>query len=198
MNLVRVFRWRMVLFLGFLMVSPVAAENLGEGPDVRAGDFPLDIATPPAPNFDPVPPAAFLDRISEIADWIVARSDYPPGIAPPVIVLMPRATLNYVFYSQMVGGYQGQDCINSLYLPHVLLLADDLADTDCSDTLVHEMVHHFQFVTGRAFRCTAEAEREAYELQAEWTRETGVGVLPSSLFLRRLTCDNPHEWGSNR
>jgi hypothetical protein len=94
MNLVRVFRWRMVLFLGLLMVSPVAAENLGEGPDVRAGDFPLDIATPPAPNFDPVPPAAFLDRISEIADWIVARSDYPPGIAPPVIVLMPRATLN--------------------------------------------------------------------------------------------------------
>ena len=165
---------------------------------MRAEDFPLDIATLPGPNFDPVPPAKFLRRIAEITDWIVARSDYPPGLAPPAIVLMPRATLNYVFYSQMVGGYQGQDYINSLYLPHVLLLADDLADTECSDTLVHEMVHHFQFVTGRSFRCTAEAEREAYEMQAEWTRETGVGVLPSPLLLRRLTCDNPHEWGLSR
>jgi hypothetical protein len=182
------------LLASVLLATPAAADTLSL-PDVRAEDFPLDIATPPGPNFDPVPPDRFLQRIAEISDWIVAHSDYPPGLAPPVTVLLPRATLNYVFYSQMVGGYRGQDCINALYLPHVLLLADDLAETECSDTLVHELVHHFQFVTGRAFRCTAEAEREAYELQAQWTRETGVGMLPSPLFLRRLTCDNPHEWG---
>ena len=85
-------------------------------------------------------------------------------------------TLNYIYYSQIVDGYQGQDCINALYVPHFVLLANDFAVADCSDTLVHELVHHFQFVTGAAFRCAAEAEREAYEIQAQWTRETGVGV----------------------
>ena len=160
----------------------------------RAEDFPLDVATPPADGFDPVPPAAFIAQAEEAAAWIVAHSDYGP-VPLPAFVKVPRATLSYVFYSQMVGGWQGQDCINALYVPHLILLAEDFDAGTCSDTLVHELVHHFQFVTGRAFRCTAEAEREAYALQAEWTRQTGVGVLPSPLFLRRLTCDNPHDWG---
>ncbi len=181
--------------MGLFAAMPAVAGTQFDGPDVYAEDFPLDIETPPGPKFDPVPPDAFVEKLVEIARWIAARTDYPQGIAPPAIVLVPRATLNYVFYSQMVGGYQGQTCINAVYLPHVLMLAEDLKDTDCSDTLVHEMVHHFQFVTGRAFRCTAEAEREAYELQADWSHETGVGQPPSRLFMRRLTCDNPHEWG---
>jgi hypothetical protein len=160
-----------------------------------AEDFPLDIATPPSAGFDPVPPDAFLKQAREIADWIVARTAYPPDIPLPAFVLLPRASLNYIFYSQLVGGYQGQDCINALYLPHLMLLAEDFDVTSCSDTLVHEMVHHFQFITEKPFRCTAEAEYEAYHLQSLWTEETGIGIPPSQLFMRRLTCDNPHEWG---
>lgn len=177
---------------------PAAGDPFANGLELRADDFPLDIATPPARGFDPLPPESFLDSVAGIVDWIAARSDYPPDLPLPAFVLLPRATLNYVFFSQMVGGYQGQDCINALYLPHVILLAEDFELSICSDTLVHEMVHHFQFVTGRVFRCTAEAELEAYLLQAEWSRETGVGILPSPLFMRRLTCDNPHEWGLKR
>ena len=160
-----------------------------------AEDFPLDIATPPGPGFDPVPPVACLAQAKAIAAWIVARTDYPADIALPAFALMPRATLNYIFYAQRVGGYQGQDCIIALYVPHLMLLAEDFEIASCSDSLVHELVHHFQFVTGKPFRCTAEAEREAFLLQAAWTAETGVGVAPSSLFMRGLTCDNPHEWG---
>ena len=162
--------------------------------EVIPEDFPLDIATPPGRGFDPLPPDGFLREAQAIADWIVASSRYSEKVSLPAFVLLPRATINYIFYSQMVGGYQGQDCINALYVPHIMLLADDFEIADCSDTLVHELVHHFQFVNGAAFRCTAEAEREAYELQAQWTRETGVGLPPSPLLLRRLTCDNPHDW----
>ena len=174
------------------------AAVLAAGPllaqDVIPEDFPLDIATPPARGFNPVPPDDFLQEAQTIADWIVANSRYSEKVSLPAFVLLPRATINYIFYSQMVGGYQGQDCINALYVPHIMLLAEDFELAECSDTLVHELVHHFQFVTGTAFRCTAEAEREAYELQAQRSRETGVGVPPSPLFLRRLTCDNPHDW----
>ena len=177
-----------LLCAGALAAGPAAAQG------TVAEDFPLDIATPPGRGFDPVPPDSFLREVEALADWITANSRYTTKVPLPAFVVLPRATLNYIFYSQMVGGYQGQDCINALYVPHILLLAEDLDVTDCSDTLVHELVHHFQFVTGAAFRCTAEAEREAYEIQAQWTRETGVGTLPSPLFLRRLTCDNPHDW----
>lgn len=162
--------------------------------DVVAGDFPLDIATPPTPGFDPVPPEDFLHEAAAMVDWIVANSRYTEAVSLPAFVMLPRATLNYIFYSQMVGGYQGQDCVNAIYVPHIMLLADDFERAACSDILVHELVHHFQFITRVPFRCTAESEREAYEIQAKWTRETGVGVLPSPLFLRRLTCDNPHDW----
>lgn len=181
----------------------MAAVLLGLTPALRADvysldqpdGFPLDIVSPAGPNFDPEPPEAFLETVTEIVAWIAARSDYATDIALPAFIVLPRATLNYLFYSQMVGGFKGQDCINALYLPHVILLAEDFEITTCSDILVHELVHHFQFVTGKSFRCTAEAELEAYLLQAIWSAETGVGVPPSPLFLRRLTCDNPHEWG---
>ena len=186
-------RRRAALICGLCLAAWTAsADPHGQ---LAAEDFPLDIATPPAAGFDPVPPDAFLDQAHEIAAWIVARSDYPPDIPLPAFALLPRATLNYVFFSQLVGGYQGQDCINAIYVPHLILLAEDFEITACSDTLVHEMVHHFQFITGKSFRCTAEAEYEAYHLQGLWTAETGIGIAPSPLFMRRLTCDNPHEWG---
>lgn len=171
-----------------LLAGPAPAQ------DVVAGDFPLDIATPPARGFDPVPPLDFLREAEAMVDWIVANSRYTDEVSLPAFVMLPRATLNYIFYSQLVGGYQGQDCVNAIYVPHIILLAEDFELAACSDILVHELVHHFQFITRVPFRCTAESEREAYEIQAKWTRETGVGVLPSPLFLRRLTCDNPHDW----
>lgn len=96
----------------------------------------------------------------------------------------------------MGGGGQGRDCLTALHVPRLMLLAEDLDASACSDTLVHAMVHHFQFITGKPFRRTAEAEREAYALPALWSARTGVGTPPSPLFLRRLTCDNPHEWGN--
>ncbi len=185
-------RFPTICALLVLLFSAQAAPNDAGG--ALPGDFALDIATPPPAGFDPQPPASFLAAAGEIADWIVAHSDYDRTVPLPAFVRLPRATLNCIFYSQMVGGYQGQDCINALYVPHILLLADDFDETACSDTLVHEMVHHFQFITGKPFRCTAEAEREAYALQALWSAETGVGLPPSPLFLRRLTCDNPHDW----
>lgn len=147
----------------------------GEGTITEAA--PIDIATPPAPRFDPMPPEEFPQLVTEIADWIVAHSDYAARLPLPAFLQLPRLTLNDIFHSQMVGGWKGQDCINALHVPH-LLLAEDLDTSACSDTLVHEMVHHFQFVTGWPFRCTPEAERDAYTLQALWSAQTGACTPP--------------------
>jgi hypothetical protein len=110
----------------------------------------------------------------------------------PLFVKLPRNTLNYMYYSQTVGGYQGQGCINALYMAHIIFLAEDFDVAEGADTLVHELVHHFEFVSERPLRCSAEAEREAYEIQARWAEQTGQGVPPHPLFLTRLTGGGPH------
>lgn len=146
-------------------------------------------------GFRPEPPRELLERAAEIAAWIITNSDYERLERMPSFVILPRATINYIIFNQIDDGYTGQDCIRALYLPHVVLLADDFDLSTCSDTLVHELVHHFQFEGGRQFRCDAEAELEAYEMQMLWVRQTGDGDMPSPLFLRRLTCENPHDHG---
>jgi hypothetical protein len=145
-------------------------------------------------DFDPIPSDQFLDYAHSIAVWIILNSDYDAEVPLPAFVKLPRATLNYIFYSQLVGGYQKQDCIEALYVPHIMLLSEDFDMELCTATLVHELVHHFQYMTDKKFRCTAEAEREAYDLQAKWVEESGVGEMPSPLFMRRLTCKNPHDY----
>jgi hypothetical protein len=154
-------------------------------------------AAPPSrtfEGFDPIPSDAFLQRAQDATDWIVRNSDYDADVPLPAFVTLPRPTLNYIFYNQFVGGYQGQTCIEALYFPHVMFIADDIQADICASTLVHELVHHFQYLTHKEFLCTTEAEREAYELQAKWVAETGVGEMPSSLFMLRLRCDNPHDY----
>jgi hypothetical protein len=39
--------------------------------------------------------------------------------------------------------------------------------------LVHEMVHHFQAVTGQRFACPAEREKAAYAAQERWLARSG-------------------------
>ncbi len=154
-------------------------------------------AAPPSDTFegfDPMPSDAFLRRAQDAAEWIVRNSDYDADLPLPAFVTLPRPTLNYIFYHQLVGGYQGQTCIEALYFPHVMFIAEDIEADICATTLVHELVHHFQYLTHKDFLCTAEAEREAYELQAKWVEETGVGEMPSNLFMMRLRCDNPHDY----
>lgn len=145
-------------------------------------------------DFDPQPSPEFLARAMETADWVVRNSDYDGYQHLPALVKLPRATLNYMVYSQTTEGYNKQEDINALYVPHAILISDEFEWDSGSHTLVHEMVHHFQFETGKQFRCTQEAEHEAYELQAKWVEETGLGELPSLLFILRLKCDNPHDY----
>lgn len=174
----------------FLALSLHAVANEEDASDPSS---PAESATVPSIGFDPEPPAEFLARVEEIADWIVMNSDYEGYERLPAFVKLPRATLNYVVFSQLPETYHGQDCINALYLPHVILLADDFVLEESEYTLVHELIHHFQFESGISFRRPADAEVEAYELQSKWVLETGVGEIPCTLFMRRLSRENPHE-----
>jgi hypothetical protein len=176
------------LLLLALSLHAMANEDDASDPSDRA-----ESATVHSTGFDPEPPAEFLSRVEEIADWIVVNSDYGGYERLPAFVKLPRATLNYVVFSRLPEAYHDQDCINAIYLPHVVLLADDFLLEDSEYTLVHELVHHFQFESGISFRRPADAELEAYELQIKWVLETGEGEIPCTLFMQRLRRVSPHD-----
>jgi hypothetical protein len=54
----------------------------------------------------------------------------------------------------------------------------DLTDPLGQSYLLHELVHHAQFMAGvqRRVRCLAELEREAYAVQAAFLRAHGLGI----------------------
>ena len=182
------FRMAVVLLLIGALTAGASGEEREEKPS--GADLPDIVSS----DFDPVPSDQFLDYVHSVAAWIILNSDYDAEVPLPAFVKLPRATLNYIFYSQFAGGYQEQDCIEALYVPHIMLLSEDFETELCTATVLHELVHHFQYITDKEFRCTAEAELEAYELQAKWVEETGVGEMPSRLLMLRLSCKNPHDY----
>ena len=176
----------------FLLFGAMTVGVWGDERDEQSSE--AEVPETVSSDFDPIPSDQFLDYAHSVAAWIILNSDYDAEIPLPAFVKLPRATLNYIFYSQLVGGYQKQDCIEALYVPHIMLLSEDFDMELCTATLVHELVHHFQYITEKEFRCPAEAEREAYDLQAKWVEQSGVGEMPSRLLMLRLNCRNPHDY----
>lgn len=177
------------LLVVFLDGGPARGQSSSNAAPAAALNVPSNEA-----GFDPIPPPEFLAEVDRIVEWIFENSPYDRMDTMPAFVKVPRTTINYIVYSQLPEGYQQQDCINALYTPPIILLAEDFETVGCNFTLVHELVHHLQWESAAEFRCTLEAEREAYEIQALWVMETGIGEMPSPLFLRRLTCNNPHDF----
>ncbi len=50
----------------------------------------------------------------------------------------------------------------------------DAANVRDRSELLHELVHHFQHMHNLRFRCSAEREKLAYDLQLAWLRQQGV------------------------
>jgi hypothetical protein len=141
---------------------------------------------------DPRPSDEFSERMREIVEWIGANSDYPGELTKPVAVaFVPRPVLNYIFFETAANAsYSGQDSVKGLYLERgIMLLPDDFKLGEHDYILVHELVHHLQWEHDRGFPCLAKREREAYELQARWVEESGVGVKPNPLFMLMLRCN---------
>ena len=53
--------------------------------------------------------------------------------------------------------------------------------------VVHELVHHAQFLSGRTYSCHAAKEREAYTLQNKWLAEHGHAPLVDAGWIDRMS-----------
>jgi hypothetical protein len=119
----------------------------------------------------PVKEEVFWHRVDEINEWITKHSDYVAFHRPRIIFVpvgLLRTLSAFPFdhtHSTTIGMYlAGHEII---ILPMSFKLGED------DPLLLHELVHHAQFRSGRPFVCMDEIEEEAYRLNSKFARENG-------------------------
>jgi hypothetical protein len=127
-------------------------------------------------------------RVEDLLAWVAKETGYPlDGVEVTVEFAQPRV-LNIVAYGV---DYAGQSDVEAIAIGEAILLPDWFAPGRHDDLLVHELTHVLQHTSGAQFTCAAEREREAYETQAAFTDETGIGDRPAPWFLLLMRCDQP-------
>jgi hypothetical protein len=169
------------------MTSPVA-------PEVMAACFVGLAFSTPCVGASPLPDAAFVEKVEHLMLWIADRSDLEAADHQPAFLFLPTTTINYAVSGFLYGGADLVQAAFSWTGTGIVLLPDEgLTD----DVLMHELVHFMQMTNGRGASCYGDLERQAYELQALFTEETGIGE-PVDLLTRILATSCPAPWKSEQ
>ena len=76
------------------------------------------------------------------------------------------------------------------YLPGRLIVSSTIWDSqslEAQSYVVHELVHHAQFISGRTYACHAAKEREAYMLQGAWLKEHGMKPIVTQEWIDKMS-----------
>jgi hypothetical protein len=125
--------------------------------------------------------------------WIAEQTGWPVRAVPP-IRLVPREEIKNVFGKEMASDLNVEALHSNK--DHIVYLLESWRPGNLRDRsiLLHELVHHLQYLNNVKTVCHAEEERQAYDLQIKWLREHGVddplGLIGvNRLFLYLLSCD---------
>ena len=129
-------------------------------------------------------------RVEVLLRWLAVETGYATGDAGVTVRLAQPRLLNIVGHGT---GYSGQLDIAAVAIGRTIMLPDWFALGRDDALLVHELTHVLQNTNHAQFACDAEKEREAYETQAAFTAETGIGEEQSLWFALFLRCD-PDPW----
>ncbi len=118
-------------------------------------------------------------EIGPLLEWIAARTGWPLHDAPPV-KFVPRKEL-----VKMFGGTADGFHVEALYSDrdHSIYLADGWKPDNLRrrSILLHELVHHLQYLNHVRVTCESEHELQAFKLQFAWLGERGVVDPPDYL-----------------
>jgi hypothetical protein len=161
---------------------------------VLAGCFvALGLATP-CIGASPLPQAAFIEKVDRLMHWIADHSGLDVPDRQPAFLFLPTETINYAVTGSL---YDGQDLVEAAFSwtdAGIVFLPNE-GPTD--DVLLHELVHFMQMTNGRKSSCRGNLEHEAYELQARFTSETGIGEQVDML-TRIIATSCPPPWERRR
>ena len=143
-------------------------------------------------GFAAVSADAIDDRAKALLPWVAQKSGYSSDHVKVTVLLAKPKLINEIAFGPK---YTDQTKVDSVSTGATIFLPTwfELGKND--DILVHELTHVLQFENGANFRCRAEQEREAYEIQSAFTDETGIGTKPHpfSMFLLRCSTKSvPH------
>jgi hypothetical protein len=149
------------------------------------------IAAPPG-----VPDDAFLKKAEELAQWIDDHSDFGPMPRHPAYVFLPQGTIQYMYFVGSGLEYTGREHnqIVAMYHDGWMILDETFDPEKNADVLLHELVHHMQFVEKREYRCLGEAERVAYDLEAQFSAETGIASVRLDPLMLMFITSCPQDW----
>ena len=133
----------------------------------------------------------------ELVDWLAARSGTTvDDIALPTVRRVATETLLAKAFSYRPSTHQpsgSKHRVRGLYdnSNRIIYIADDidLGSTDGRAVLLHELVHHLQFMAGHQtdLQCINELEPAAYEIEAEYLASHRQQLDPSIGEIRRLS-----------
>ncbi len=113
--------------------------------------------------------------IAVLAGWIALQTGLPATTPPPQIAFVGSQSMAERAFGP---GTSPSPLLRALYTQQTrtVYLREEWDPAKIRDRseLVHELVHHFQHVHNLPFKCAADRERLAYDLQLAWLREQGV------------------------
>lgn len=148
--------FRLGFLLGALLMAPMAAQAQG----VLSDGF-----------------------VHPLMQWVAART----GVS---ISSLPRVVISRAEMVARIGNPMRNSAMaRALYVPGEVVIDDEFWDNDDTRTisfLVHELVHHAQYVSKRPYPCANAKEWEAYRLQNQWLAEHGLAPAVEESFIARM------------
>jgi Domain of unknown function (DUF4157) len=128
---------------------------------------------------------ALDNRAKELLPWVAQRTGYAADHVKVTVILVEPRTIDLIAYRVSKDGDPKPEAITAgatIFLPTTFELGAN------DDILVHELTHVLQYENDAKFRCRAEQEKQAYEVQAAFVDETGIGTKPDPFFMFMLHC----------
>lgn len=129
--------------------------------------------------------------VADLIAWVATRTGWTVRAAPSIRIVP------YTELVKIYSGGKGTDYhVESLYseTDHTIYLPDSWHSNDLRDRslLLHEIVHHLQYLNSVKAICSSEFEWQALELQVTWLRQQEVddpidflGINPRFLLMLR-------------
>jgi len=108
-----------------------------------------------------------------LIEWLALNANIKITTAPDVVV-MNSAELNKKYGAPVHALYAHHEA--KIYLSSHI----DLSTIQGASVLLHELVHHYQNVSGAmdGYNCARESERLAYETQRDYLQSNQVELMP--------------------
>ena len=138
-------------------------------------------------------PASFT---APLMHWVAAKMQVSMS-------QLPKVYISRQMMIERIGHPQRQSAMaRALYVPNMVVIDDEFwnaGDARTISFLVHELVHHAQYLSGKTYACNNAKEWEAYRLQNLWLAEYGLPAAVDEGWIAHMAdCTTPTKFNPSR